>query len=203
MKRGLLNPAAFQRGAMAFSTSSRAASEPAFYLDPPSVEQEEAKLNATTQQVQEWFDSPRFKGIKRPYTAREVAIKRGSYPIDPLNPVNIQAKKLFAVLSRAAEAGKPVHTLGAIDPVQQSQMARNQEVVYISGWASSSVLTTAMNEVGPDLADYPYTTVPNQVQRLFKAQQLHDKKHLDERFSKSAEERKKMPYIDYLRPIIG
>jgi isocitrate lyase len=205
MKRGLLQTgvwSSLSSSRMPFSTSSRAGSE-LFTLDPPSIEQEEAKLDATTQSIQEWFESPRFKGIKRPYTARDVAIKRGTFPLDPLNPVNVQAKKLFALLSRAAEAGKPVHTLGAMDPVQQSQMAASQEVVYISGWVSSSVLTTAMNEVGPDLADYPYTTVPNQVQRMFKAQQMHDRKHLDERFSKTKEERKKLPYIDYLRPIIG
>ncbi len=52
-------------------------------------------------------------------------------------------------------------------------------------------------------SDYPYTTVPNQVQRIFRAQQLHDKKHYDERFSTAPEERANMPYIDYLRPIIA
>ena len=176
---------------------------PLFRLDPPSAEEEQKALDTTTQQISAWFDSPRFEGITRPYSAAQVASKRGNFPVDPLNPVNIQAQKLFAVFSRAAKAGKPVHTMGAIDPVQQSQMAKHLEVVYVSGWAASSVLTTAMNEVGPDLADYPYTTVPNQVQRLFKAQQMHDKKHLDERFSQSPEARAKLPYIDYLRPIIG
>ena len=44
-----------------------------------------------------------------------------------------------------------MHTMGAVDPVQMTQMARWQEVVYISGWAASSLLTTANNEVGPDL----------------------------------------------------
>lgn len=51
--------------------------------------------------------------------------------------------------------------------------------------------------------DYPYTTVPNQVHRIFRSQQLHDKKHYDERMSASPEERAKMEYIDYLRPIIA
>lgn len=52
-------------------------------------------------------------------------------------------------------------------------------------------------------SDYPYTTVPNQVHRLFRAQQLHDKKHFDERMTASVEQRAKMEYIDYLRPIIA
>lgn len=51
--------------------------------------------------------------------------------------------------------------------------------------------------------DYPYTTVPNQVHRLFRAQQLHDKKHYDERWTIGAEARAKVPYVDYLRPIIA
>lgn len=96
-----------------------------------------------------------------------------------------------------------MHTMGAVDPVQMTQMARWQEVVYISGWAASSLLTTANNEVGPDLGDYPYTTVPNQVHRIFRAQQLHDKKHYDARNEATPEQRADMPYIDYLRPIIA
>lgn len=83
-----------------------------------------------------------------------------------------------------------------------TQMAENQEILYVSGWACSSVLTTT-NEVSPDLGDYPYNTVPNQVQRLFKAQQLHDRRHWDERRKMTAEQRAKTPYIDYLRPIIA
>lgn len=52
-------------------------------------------------------------------------------------------------------------------------------------------------------SDYPYTTVPNQVQRIFRAQQLHDRKHFDERMSVSPEQRAKLKYVDYLRPIIA
>ena len=45
--------------------------------------------------------------------------------------------------------------------------------------------------------------MPNQVHRIFRAQQLHDKKHYDERVSATPEARAKLPYIDYLRPIIA
>lgn len=101
--------------------------------------------------------------------------------------------------------GEKAHTpfaVGAIDPVQMTQQAPNQEVLYVSGWACSSVLTTT-NEVSPDFGDYPYNTVPNQVQRLAKAQSMHDKKQWDARRKLSAEERAKTPYTDYLRPIIA
>ena len=92
--------------------------------------------------------------------------------------------------------------MGVIDPVQLTQQAAHQEVVYLSGWACSSTLTTT-NEVSPDFGDYPYDTVPNQVERMYKAQQLHDRKHWDARRRMSAEERARKPYIDYLQPIIA
>lgn len=95
-----------------------------------------------------------------------------------------------------------VSKVGAIDPVQMTQQAPNQEVLYISGWACSSLLTTT-HEVSPDMGDYPYNTVPNQVQRLFKAQQLHDRKNWDARRKMTPEERKSTPYVDFMRPIIA
>lgn len=171
-------------------------------LQPPSIEQEEAAFEQACKDVQAWFDSPRFKGIKRPYGPADVVSKRGSMPVQPPQS-SFMADKLFSLLSKHAEAGTPCHTMGAIDPVQVTQMAYHQEVVYVSGWASSSVLTTCSNEVGPDLADYPYTTVPNQVQRLFKAQLHHDRKHFDERVNLVKEQRAQKPWVDYLRPIIA
>lgn len=83
-----------------------------------------------------------------------------------------------------------------------TQQAPHQEVLYISGWACSSVLTTT-NEVSPDFGDYPYNTVPNQVQRMAKAQSMHDRKQWDLRRKMTAEERQKTPYVDYLRPIVA
>lgn len=171
-------------------------------IQPPTVQEEADDFNRACQEVQKWFDSPRFKGIKRPYGPADVVSKRGSVPVIPPQS-SLMADKLFTLLRHRFEERKPVHTMGAIDPVQQSQMAHFLEVTYISGWAASSVLTTCNNEVGPDLADYPYTTVPNQVQRLFKAQLHHDRKHYEERSLLSSEQRQKTPYTDYLRPIIA
>ena len=191
----------------ALSMTSRALSSPPstdaaplFRLDQPTAAEEEADFRAQVASIEAWFSSPRFAATKRPYSAELVATKRGTQPISPLHPSNISAKKLFAALSRAAAEGKPLPTMGAIDPIQMTQMAPHLEVLYVSGWASSSVLTTGNNEVGPDLADYPYTTVPNQVQRLRKAQELHDRKMWDERRTGN---KATAPWVDYLRPIIA
>jgi len=161
---------------------------------------EDAIFNEQVKQVEEWWSSPRYKGIKRPYSAEDVVSKRGT--LQQVYPSSLMARKLFNLFEEKAAKGEPVHTMGAIDPIQMTQQAPNQEVLYISGWACSSVLTST-NEVSPDFGDYPYNTVPNQVQRLFKAQQLHDRKHYDARRKMSAEQRKNTPYIDYLRPIVA
>lgn len=170
------------------------------YENEESVKKEERQYyDNLVSSIQTWIDSPRFQHIKRPYGAEAIASKRGTIPVASDNAMNFSARKLYRLLEKASLAKKPVHTLGAIDPVQQSQMARNQEVVYVSGWASSSVLSQGNNEVGPDLADYPYNTVPNQVHRLWKAQCLHDRKMWDERIHSNFKE----PFVDYIRPIIA
>ncbi|KAJ5579453.1 uncharacterized protein N7459_005438 [Penicillium hispanicum] len=150
--------------------------------------------------VQAWWDSSRYDGIKRPYSAEDVVSKRGA--LQQTYPSSLMARKLFNLLNERATAGQPVHTMGAIDPVQMTQQAPHQEVLYISGWACSSLLTTT-NEVSPDFGDYPYNTVPNQVQRLFKAQQMHDRKQWDARRKLTVDQRKSTPYVDYMRPIVA
>ncbi|KAL4070543.1 isocitrate lyase and phosphorylmutase [Scleroderma citrinum] len=183
------------------ATSSRRAVS-SLPVHPPDPATEVAEFEARVAHLTSYFSQPRFANIIRPYTPRDVALKQGSAPVLPL-PASLLSDKLFRIFENASAKGLPVHTMGAIDPVQMTQMAKHQQVVYISGWAASSLLTTGNNEVGPDFGDYPYTTVPNQVHRIFRAQQLHDRKHYDARMSASPEERDKMSYIDYLRPIIA
>lgn len=125
-------------------------------LQPPSPEEEAALFAERTSEMEAFFRNPRFDAIKRPYSASAVASKQGSMPVLPL-PSTLLADKLFAIFTKAAEASQPVHTMGAIDPVQMTQMARHQDVVYVSGWAASSVLTTGNNEVGPDLGCVTHT----------------------------------------------
>ncbi|KAI7159870.1 Methylisocitrate lyase [Hortaea werneckii] len=175
----------------------------AFHLLPESEKAGAAEDEVFAQQikqVEDWWASPRYKGITRPYSAEDVVSKRGT--LQQVYPSSLMARKLFNLLEQRMAEGKPVHTMGAIDPVQMTQQAPHQEILYVSGWACSSVLTST-NEVSPDFGDYPYNTVPNQVQRLFKAQQLHDRKHYDARRAMKPEQRKETPYIDYLRPIVA
>lgn len=149
---------------------SLGSSAPMLPISPLSLEKESAQFNARVEDMEDFFAQPRFNGIKRPYSAASVVAKQGSMPILPL-PGTLLADKLFGLLTNSANAGEPVHTMGAIDPVQMTQMAYNQEVVYVSGWAASSVLTTGNNEVGPDLGYisyhfyFPFFTYPR-IKRL-------------------------------------
>ena len=161
---------------------------------------EDALFQQQVKDVEAWFASPRYEGIKRDWTAADVVSKRGS--LQQSYPSSVMARKLWNLVAERKAAGEPIHTLGAIDPVQMTQQAPHQEVLYLSGWACSSVLTST-NEVSPDFGDYPYNTVPNQVQRMAKAQSMHDRKQWHLRSTMTPAERARTPYIDYLRPIIA
>merc|ERR1712072_634148 len=67
---------------------------------------------------------------------------------------------------------------------------------------SSSTASTS-NEPGPDIADYPYDTVPNKVDQLFRAQLFHDRKQYEERRRMTPEERAKTAPVDFFAPIIA
>ncbi|KAI7891921.1 isocitrate lyase [Mucor mucedo] len=164
------------------------------------VDQEQLEFQQEVDRVKQWWASPRFKLVKRPYTAESIVSKRGNFPVEYRS--NTQAKKLWKILQQNKATGGTSHTFGALDPVQVTQMAPHLDTVYVSGWQCSSTASTS-NEPGPDLADYPMDTVPNKVEHLFFAQLFHDRKQREDRLSMSAEERAKTPKIDYLRPMIA
>ena len=58
--------------------------------------------------VEAWWATPRFEGIKRPYSAQDVVGKRGS--LQQTYPSSLTARKLFNLLKERVAAGEPVHT---------------------------------------------------------------------------------------------
>nr|GMC66194.1 isocitrate lyase [Ipomoea batatas]GMC72890.1 isocitrate lyase [Ipomoea batatas] len=162
--------------------------------------EEERRFEAEVGEVQAWWNSERFKLTRRPYTARDVVALRGH--LRQGYGSNEMAKKLWRTLKNHQANGTASRTFGALDPVQVTMMAKHLDTIYVSGWQCSSTHTTS-NEPGPDLADYPYDTVPNKCQHLFFAQQYHDRKQREARMNMSREERARTPFIDYLKPIIA
>jgi isocitrate lyase len=107
------------------------------------LSEEDTKFEEQVKNTEQWFSSPRFAEIKRPYSAASVVEKRGTLPV--VYPCDYQARKLWDLLRKYAAAKKPLLTMGAIDPVQMTQMAPHQEVLYVSGWACSSVLASGLS----------------------------------------------------------
>lgn len=167
---------------------------------PSMIMEEEGRYEAEVAEVQAWWNSERFKLTQRQYSARDVVALRGN--LKQSYGSNEMAKKLWRTLKTHQANGTASRTFGALDPVQVTMMAKHLDSIYVSGWQCSSTHTTT-NEPGPDLADYPYDTVPNKVEHLFFAQQYHDRKQREARMSMSREERARSPYVDYLKPIIA
>jgi len=152
------------------------------------------------EEVNKWWSDSRWRQTKRPFTAEQIVSKRGNLKID--YPSNAQSKKLWGILENRFKTRDASYTYGCLEPTAVTQMAKYLDTIYVSGWQSSST-ASASDEPGPDLADYPYTTVPNKVGHLFMAQLFHDRKQRQERLSASKAERAKMANIDYLRPLVA
>ena len=69
---------------------------------------EDALYEQQIKDVEAWWNSPRYEGIKRPYSAADVVSKRGS--LQQTYPSSLMARKLFSLLNERANEGKPVHT---------------------------------------------------------------------------------------------
>jgi len=161
---------------------------------------EDADFAARCKEMAAWMGSERFKHTTRPYKVEDVVKLQGTMPLH-FTGAKISAK-LYTMLRDHQAKGTCSHTFGALDTVQVVQMAKYLTSVYVSGWQCSSTASTS-NEPGPDVADYPYDTVPNKVDQLFRAQLFHDRKQYEERRRMSADERAKAPCVDYLNPIIA
>uniref|UniRef100_A0ACD5WE84 Uncharacterized protein n=1 Tax=Avena sativa TaxID=4498 RepID=A0ACD5WE84_AVESA len=164
------------------------------------MEEEEARFDAEVAEVGAWWSTERFALTKRAYTARDVVLLRGT--LRQSYASGEMAKKLWRTLKAHQAAGTASRTFGALDPVQVTMMAKHLDSIYVSGWQCSSTHTTT-NEPGPDLADYPYDTVPNKVEQLFYAQLFHDRKQREARMSLPRAQRAHAPSVDYLRPIVA
>ena len=161
---------------------------------------EDADFAARCKAMASWMGGERFKHTTRPYKVEDVVKLQGTLPLHFTGAK--LSEKLYAMLREHQAKGTCSHTFGALDPVQVVQMAKYLTTVYVSGWQSSSTASTS-NEPGPDVADYPYDTVPNKVDQLFRAQLFHDRKQFEERRRMSAEAKAKKAPVNYLNPIIA
>jgi isocitrate lyase len=150
--------------------------------------------------MQRYFDSPRFDGIIRLYSARQVVEQRGTIPTD--YPVAREAAAAFYDrLGELFAEQKSITTFGPYSPGQAVTMKRmGIEGIYLGGWATSAKGSTT-EDPGPDLASYPLSQVPDEAAGLVRALLTADRNQQYLRLRMNEKQRAATPAVDF-RPFI-
>jgi isocitrate lyase len=158
-----------------------------------NFEQEVAEIRA-------WFQSPRFSGITRIHTARDVAEQRGTIRGD-YRVAREAAEGFHARLRELFAQGKGVTTFGPYSPGQAVAMKRQGiEAIYLGGWATSAKGGEG-EDPGPDLASYPLSRVPDEAAPIVRALLAADRNQHHARSRMNEEQKKSTPVVDF-RPFI-
>jgi isocitrate lyase len=112
----------------------------------------------------DWATNPRWKGIKRNYSAADVVRLRGSLPIEN-TLARRGAERLWDLINGGAKKGY-VNSFGAVSGGQALQQAKaGLEAVYLSGWQVAADGNTS-ETMYPDQSLYAYDSVPAMVRRI-------------------------------------
>src|SRR5271157_467173 len=148
----------------------------------------------------QWFASPRFAGIVRLYSPRDVAEQQGTISSD-YTVARRTAEEFYARLRELFEQRKQITTFGPYSPGQAVTLKRmGIEGIYLGGWATSARGSRA-EDPGPDLASYPLGQVPDEAAGLVRALLTADKNQHFARARMTEEQRKTTPAVDF-RPFI-
>jgi isocitrate lyase len=150
--------------------------------------------------AKQWFARPRFDGITRLYSPRQVAEQQGSFSGD-FTVAREAAEAFYLRLRELFEQRKQITTFGPYSPGQTVMMKRiGMEAIYLGGWATSARGSLA-EDPGPDLASYPLSQVPDEAAGLVRALLTADKNQHFARARMTEEQRKTTPSVDF-RPFI-
>src|SRR5512137_2914942 len=116
----------------------------------------------TAEQMQrDWDTSPRWRGVKRGYSAADVVRLRGSVPVE-YTLAKLGAEKLW----RHMQTMPFVNSLGALTGNQAMQQVKaGLPAIYLSGWQVAGDANVA-GEMYPDQSLYPANSVPEVVRRI-------------------------------------
>lgn len=159
-----------------------------------------ATFEEQVSEMQKWFESPRFKGIRRLYTPREVVEQRGTIRNEYV-VARDTAAAFHARLRELFETGKCMTSFGPYSPGEAVAMKRvGLEGIYIGGWATSAK-GSADEDPGPDLASYPLSRVPEEAAGIVRALLAADRNDHYLRMQMTEDARKATPPVDF-RPFI-
>src|SRR3990167_8697013 len=172
------------------------------------VQKEQESFRKEVSAVQEWMAQPRFKHTTRYWTAEDLVRVRPRIR-NEFTFTNAMAGKFWTLLQTLKNNGRrgrqPNHTGtgGVIDGAQAAVFAmRGLEALYVSGW-QASLLHYSSGRTGPDLAKYPYDTVPKVVERITRAQRWYDARQREERSWMTRAQLAETPAVDYFLPIFA
>ncbi|MED5622043.1 isocitrate lyase [Ideonella sp. BN130291] len=124
-------------------------------MSQPTREQQTAALE------KDWAENPRWKGIKRGYTAADVVRLRGSVQIE-----HTLAKRGSEKLWNLINTEPFINALGALTGNQAMQQVKaGLKAIYLSGWQVAGDANLA-GEMYPDQSLYPANSVPSVVKRI-------------------------------------
>jgi isocitrate lyase len=120
-------------------------------------------------EIEKEWDSPRWEGITRLYSAEDVARLRGTVKIE-YTLARLGAERLWELMRE-----RPfIRALGALTGNQAVQQVKaGLEAVYLSGWQVAADANLA-GQMYPDQSLYPANSVPHVVKRINQALQRAD-----------------------------
>ena len=146
------------------------------------------KIRSANEIQKDWDTNPRWKNVKRDYTAEEVARCSGSVRIEHSLAKN-GAEKLWDLINKEDF----VNALGALTGNQAMQQAKaGLKAVYLSGWQVAGDANSS-GQMYPDQSLYPVDSVPAVIRRINNSLRRADQLNVAEGNE----------VIDYMLPIVA
>ena len=154
-------------------------------------------MSTRQQQIAElekdWAENPRWRGIRRAYSATDVVRLRGSFPVE-YTLARRGAEKLWTLLNTEPF----INCLGALTGGQAMQQVKaGVKAIYLSGWQVAAD-NNGYAAMYPDQSLYPVDSVPKVVERINNSFRRAD----EIQYAKNVEPGDP-DYIDYFAPIVA
>jgi isocitrate lyase len=141
----------------------------------------------------DWQTNPRWKGVKRGYTATDVVRLRGSFFVEN-SFARAGAEKLWKLVNTEPY----VNCLGALTGGQAMQQVKaGIKAIYLSGWQVAADNNSYMS-MFPDQSLYPVDSVPKVVERINNAFKRADEIQCAKGIGPG-----QPGYVDYFAPIVA
>jgi isocitrate lyase len=175
---------------------------------PAHVQEEMKQREDAVLALDAWMHSKRFQHTERVWTAKDVVPIQWSIPRDVAYG-NAMARKMYSMLSEFEQnrrtGKKPTYigTLGVINGPEVTILGDHGfRAAYVSGW-QASLTDWSTSRTGPDLARYPYDTVPKIVERLVQFMRDQDAHQNRRRAGMTAKQLAATPTKDYQLPLFA